>query len=67
MAQNIINVQYIHMQNPGVPQPPLGQTYQLPPNSLLGEISVKRKNSEAGKRKIKTHKAFIGITDDTAG
>ena len=67
MAQNIINVQYIHMQNPGVQQAPPGPTYQLPPNSLPGEISVKRKNPEAGKRKIKRHKAFIGITDDAAG
>ena len=55
------------MQNPGVQQAPLGQTYLLPPNSLPGEISVKRKNPEVGKRKIKTHKAFIGITDDAAG
>ena len=55
------------MQNPGVQQAPPGQTYQLPPNSLPGEISVKRKNPEAGKGKIKTHKAFIGITDDAAG
>ena len=31
------------------------------------EISVKRQNPETGKRKIKTHKAFIGITDDAAG
>ena len=67
MAQNIINVQYIHMQNPGLQQAPPGQTYQLPPNSLTGEISVKCKNPEAGKLKIKTHKAFIGITDDAAG
>ena len=28
---------------------------------------MKRKNPEAGKRKIKTHKAFIGITDNDAG
>ena len=49
MAQNIINVQYIQMQNPGLEQAPPGQTYQLPPNSLLGEISVKRKNPEAVK------------------
>ena len=28
---------------------------------------MKRKNPEAGKRKIKTHKALIGITDDAAG
>ena len=49
MAQNIINVQYIHMQNLGVQQAPPGQTYQFPPNSLPGEISVKRMNPEAGK------------------
>ena len=68
MAQNIINnVQYIHMQNPGAQQAPPGQTYQLPPNSLSGEISAKSKNPEAGKRKINTYKAFIGITDDDAG
>ena len=68
MVQNIINkVQYIQMQNRGAQQAPPGQTCQLPPNSLPGEISVKRKNPEAGKRKIKTHKAFIGIRDDAAG
>ena len=68
MAQSIINkVQYIHMEDPGAQEAPPGQTYQLPPNSLLGEISGKRKNSEAGKRKINMHKAFIGITDDDAG
>ena len=55
------------MQNPGAQQAPLGQTYQLPPNSLPGEISVRRKNPEAGKRKITTHKAFAGITHDAAG
>ena len=67
MVQNIITVQYIHMQTLGVQQAPPGQTYQLPPNSRPGEIRVKHKNPDAGKRKIKTHKAFIGITDDTAG
>ena len=68
MAQNIINnVQYIHLQNPGAQQAPPGQTCQLRPNSLPGEISVKRKNPEVGKRKIITHKAFIGIRDDAAG
>ena len=67
MAQNFINLRYIYMQNPGVQQAPAWQTYQLPPNSLPGAISVKGKNPEAGKRKIKTHKAFIGITDDATG
>ena len=66
MAQNIINVQYIHMQNPGVQEAPPGQTYELSRNSLPEEITVKRKNPGAGKRKINTHKAIIGITDDAA-
>ena len=67
MAQNIINnVQYIHMQNPGAQQAPQGLTYQLVPNSLPWDISAKRKNPEAGKRKINTQKAFLGITDDDA-
>ena len=67
MAQNINIVQYVHIQNPGAQQARQGQTYQLPPNSLGGVISAKRQNPEAGKRKIKTHKAFIGITDNAAG
>ena len=67
MAQNINIVQYIHIQNPGAQQAPQGQTYQLPPNSLAGVISAKRKNPEAGKRKIKKHKTFLGITDNDAG
>ena len=52
------------MQNLAGQQGPLGQTYQFLPNSLPGAIRVKRKNPQAGKRKIKTHKAFIAITDD---
>ena len=67
MAQNIIIVWYIYIQNPGGQHAPPGQTYQLPPNSLPGEISVKHKNPETGKRKIKMHKAFIGIRDNAAG
>ena len=67
MAQNINIVQYIHIQHPGAQQAPQGQTYQLPPNSLAGIISAKGKNPEAGKRMIKTHNAFMGITDNDAG
>ena len=68
MAQNRINnVQYIHMQNPGAQQAPPGQFYQPPPNSLPGEISVSGNNPEAGKRKIKIDKAFVGLTDGDAG
>ena len=66
MTQNINIVQYIHIQNPGAQQAQQGQTYQLPPNSLAGVIGAKRKNPEAGKRKIKTHKSFIGIKDNDA-
>ena len=45
MAQNINNVQYINMANPGVGHdPPPGQTYQLPQNSLSGLISTRRSN-----------------------
>ena len=67
MAQIVGIIQYVHIQNPGAQQAPQGLTYQLPPNSLAGVIGAKRKNPEAGKRKIKTHKAFIGITDNDAG
>ena len=67
MAQNINIVQYIHIQNLGAQQAPQRQTYQLPSNSLTGVISPKRTNPEVGKRKIKTHKAFIGIKDNDAG
>ena len=67
MAQNINIVQYIQIQNPGAQQDPQGRTYQLPPNSLAGVIGAKWKNPETGKQKIKTHKAFIGITENDAG
>ena len=47
MAQNINNVQYVHMANPGVGQvPPLGQAYQLPLKSLIGVISTRRLNPD---------------------
>ena len=67
MVQNINKVQYIHMQYPGALQAPQRQIYQLPPNSLPGVISAKHRNLEMGKRKIKTHKAFICIADDNEG
>ena len=67
MLQNINIVQYIHIHNLGAQPAQQGETYQLPPNSLGGVISAKRKNTEVEKRKIKTHKAFIDITDNNAG
>ena len=63
MAQNINNVQYVHMANPGVGQaPPPGQTYQLPQNSLVGLISTSRSNPNS--RSTTLHKANMGIGGD---
>ena len=60
MAQNINNVQYVHMANPGVGQaPPPGQTYQLRQNSLAGPISMSRSNPDS--RSTTLHKANMGI------
>ena len=60
MAQNINNVQYVHMANPGVGQAsPPGQTYQLPQNSLAGPISMSRSKPES--RSTTLHKANMGI------
>jgi len=57
MAQNINIIQYALMP-PGGPQlAPAGQTYQLPANSLIGEISFR----QSDKRKITEHKRSIGI------
>jgi len=57
MAQNINIIQYALMP-PGRPQlAPAGQTYQLPANSLIGEISFRRWD----KRKITEHKRSMGI------
>ena len=60
MAQNINNVQYVHMANPGVGQVlPPGQAYQLPLNSLSGLISTRRSNPEC--RSTALHKAKMGF------
>jgi len=57
MAQNINIIQYALMP-PGGPQlAPGGQTYQLPANSLIGEISFQHSD----KRKITQHKRSMGI------
>ena len=45
MAHNINCVQYVYIQNPGMQQAPSGEMYQLPPNSLTGEISAARPNA----------------------
>jgi len=55
--QNINIIQYALMP-PGGPQlAPAGQTYHLPANSLIGEISFRRLD----KRKITEHKRSMGI------
>jgi len=57
MARNINIIQYALMP-PGGPQlVPAGQTYQLPANSLIGEISFRRWD----KRKISEHKRSMGV------
>jgi len=57
MAQNINIIQYALMP-PGGPQlAPASQTYQLPANSLIGEISFRRSD----KREINEHKRSIAI------
>ena len=60
MPQNINNVQYVHMANPGVGQvPPPGQAYQLPLNSLVGLISTRRSNPDS--RSTTLHKTNMGF------
>jgi len=57
MAQNINIIQYPLMPA-GAPQPaPAGQTYQLPANSLIGEMSCRRRDN----RKINDHKRSMGL------
>jgi len=57
MTQNINIIQY-GLMPPGGPQLALaGQTYQLPANSLIGEISFQRSD----KRIITEHKRSMGI------
>jgi len=57
MAQNIKIIQYALML-PGGPQlAPAGQTYQLPANSLIGEIPF----GLSEKRAITEHKMSMGI------
>jgi len=57
MAQNINIIQYALMPPGGLQLAPAGQTYQLPANSLIGEISFRGSD----KRKITEHKRSIGI------
>jgi len=57
MAQNMNNIQYTLMPAGGPQQAPAGETYQLPANSLIGEIS--HRSTDRGK--ISEHKLSIGI------
>jgi len=65
MAHNIIHVRYVYMDNPGVQQAPAGQTYQLPPNSLLGVISATHPNP--GGQSITHYKGTSGFPANNAG
>jgi len=65
MAHNIIHVRYVYMHNPGAQQAPAGQTYQLPPNSLLGVISATRPNP--GGQVITHYKGAMGFPANNAG
>jgi len=53
------------MHNPGAQQAPAGQTYQLPPNSLLGVISATRPNP--GSQSITHYKGAMGFPANNAG
>jgi len=57
MAQNINIIQYALMPLSGLQLAPAGQSYQLPANSLIGEIAFRRSD----KRKITEHKRSMGI------
>ena len=63
-AQNINNVQYIHMPSARNQQAPPGQTYQLPPNSFSVAINVKI--PDRGKR-VNLHKVAMGIRHGQLG
>jgi len=65
MAHNIIQVRYVYMHNPGAQQAPAGQTYQLPPNSLLRVMSATRTNP--GGQSIPHYKRAVGFPADNAG
>jgi len=65
MAHNIIHVRYVYMHNPGAQQAPAGQTYQLPPNFLLGVISATRPNS--GGQSITHYEGAMGFPANNAG
>jgi len=64
MAQNVNNVEYVHMGN-SQQAPPLGQTYQLPPNSLAGHIGMGRSNP--GGRSTTNHQLNMGFFMDNPG
>jgi len=60
MVQNIINIQYVFMQNAGHLQAPPGQMYQLPPSTLIGTIGMSHRNPDG--QKISTHGTNMGFT-----
>jgi len=63
MAQNINMIQYALMPPGGAHLAPARQTYQVPANSLIGEISFPRSE----KRKISEHKRSMGLAGGRQG
>ena len=57
MAQNNNIVVYALLQAVGAHQPPAGQTYHLPPFTLVGEYSHQRPNGQS----VSAHKLAMGV------
>jgi len=57
MAQNNNIVVYAFLPASGAQQPPVPQTYHLPPFTLVGEYSHRRPDRQS----ISTHKLALGI------
>jgi len=60
MAQNNHIVVYALLTAGGVQQPPAGQTYHLPPFTLVGEYSHRRPDCQS----IRAHKLAMGVPHD---
>ena len=65
MAHNIFQVRYVYMHNRVAQHAPAGQTYQIPPNLLLGLISATRPNP--GGQSITHYKAARGFPANNTG
>jgi len=60
MAQNIIKVLYVFMQDGGHLQTPPEQRYELPPSSLIGTIGMRRRKPDGPR--ISPNKMNMGFT-----